>query len=34
LLATPWSLVNLQAVFGNLTGGDARPTMWRPVSAE
>jgi len=24
-----WSLANFQAVFGNLTGEDARPTMWR-----
>src|SRR5215468_6346485 len=25
----PWSLDNFQAVFGNLTGEDARPTLWR-----
>jgi hypothetical protein len=24
-----WCLANSQAVFGNLTGGDARPTLWR-----
>src|SRR5262249_41616913 len=25
----PWSLANFQAVFGNLTGEVARPTLWR-----
>jgi len=24
-----WSLANFQAVFGNLTGEVARPTLWR-----
>ena len=24
-----WSLANFQAVFGDLTGEDARPTLWR-----
>ena len=24
-----WGLANFQAVFGNLTGEDARPTLWR-----
>ena len=24
-----WNLANFQAVFGNLTGEDARPTLWR-----
>ena len=27
--AFSWSLANFQAVFGNLTGGDARLTLWR-----
>src|ERR1700740_2179192 len=27
--ARPWSLANFQAVFGKLTGEDARPTLWR-----
>jgi hypothetical protein len=27
--AAPWSSANFQAVFDNLTGEDARPTLWR-----
>ena len=29
LQAMPLGLANFQAVFGNLTGEDARPTLWR-----
>jgi len=28
-LRRPWSLANFLAVFGKLTGEDARPTLWR-----
>jgi len=30
--ASAWSFANFQAAFGNLTGEDARPTLWRGAS--
>ena len=29
LISCPWNLANVQAVFGNPTGEDACPTLWR-----
>jgi hypothetical protein len=31
--APPWSLANFQALFSNLTGEDARPTLWRGLAS-